>query len=242
MNKTAKHISTILFGSVAWVVCAVALPINQAYAGNENGNGNGNGSEKVTLCHVPPGNSNNPQTLSVDSSAVDSHLTQHDGDYLGACADDKDKDIDKSSKSSSSEKTCVSLTLLVESVSKDKDKEDGKAKEEHDNSSQSESSGDNDGKADHDTKAKDHEDKSKEYADKSKEIEEVQSNCTALVTDVDSGTTTPEPGVWVSGNADAINEAIALDGGAVTLFDSNSGGNASTPDSSMESYREIRGE
>lgn len=40
-------------------------------------------SDKVTLCHVPPGNPSNAKTLTVDASAVPAHLAH--GDYLGAC-------------------------------------------------------------------------------------------------------------------------------------------------------------
>ncbi len=43
-------------------------------------------SNKVILCHVPPGNPSNPQTLSIAISAVPSHLTNHAGDRLGSCA------------------------------------------------------------------------------------------------------------------------------------------------------------
>jgi hypothetical protein len=40
---------------------------------------------KVYLCHVPPGNSNNPQTLNISVNAVPSHLGNHAGDRLGSC-------------------------------------------------------------------------------------------------------------------------------------------------------------
>ena len=39
--------------------------------------------ELVTLCHIPPGNPGNAQTLTVGASAVPAHLAH--GDYLGAC-------------------------------------------------------------------------------------------------------------------------------------------------------------
>lgn len=42
-------------------------------------------SPKVYLCHVPPGNSNNPQTLRISINAVESHLRNHPGDKLGSC-------------------------------------------------------------------------------------------------------------------------------------------------------------
>jgi PKD repeat protein len=41
---------------------------------------------KVYLCHVPPGNSNNPQTLNISVNAVPAHLGNHAGDRLGSCA------------------------------------------------------------------------------------------------------------------------------------------------------------
>ena len=37
----------------------------------------------VTLCHIPPGNPGNAQTLTVGAGAVPAHLAH--GDYLGAC-------------------------------------------------------------------------------------------------------------------------------------------------------------
>jgi hypothetical protein len=44
---------------------------------------------KVTICHVPPGNPGNPQTLHVSENALRGHFDNngklHHGDYLGAC-------------------------------------------------------------------------------------------------------------------------------------------------------------
>ena len=40
---------------------------------------------KVLICHIPPGNPNNPQSLSVGVSAVPAHLGLHGGDRLGTC-------------------------------------------------------------------------------------------------------------------------------------------------------------
>ncbi|TDO23584.1 PKD domain-containing protein, partial [Sediminibacterium goheungense] len=40
---------------------------------------------KVYICHVPPGNSGNPLTLSISINAVESHLRNHSGDRLGSC-------------------------------------------------------------------------------------------------------------------------------------------------------------
>ena len=52
--------------------------------------------ERVTLCHVPPGNPDNQHTIAVDADDVGDHLAH--GDYLGACdpelLDDVDEDVD----------------------------------------------------------------------------------------------------------------------------------------------------
>ncbi len=45
----------------------------------------GTDGKKVFICHVPPGNPPNPQTLSIDVSAVPSHLLLHSLDRLGKC-------------------------------------------------------------------------------------------------------------------------------------------------------------
>jgi hypothetical protein len=39
--------------------------------------------QKVTICHVPPGNPSNAHTIKVDASAVPAHLAH--GDSLGEC-------------------------------------------------------------------------------------------------------------------------------------------------------------
>jgi PKD repeat protein len=45
----------------------------------------GTDGKKVYVCHVPPGNAGNPQTLSISVNAVSSHLSNHAGDRLGSC-------------------------------------------------------------------------------------------------------------------------------------------------------------
>jgi hypothetical protein len=42
-------------------------------------------SGKVYLCHVPPGNTGNPQQISISVDAVAAHLLNHPGDKLGIC-------------------------------------------------------------------------------------------------------------------------------------------------------------
>jgi hypothetical protein len=50
-----------------------------------DGISNNPNSQKVFICHVPPGNPGNPNTLSISANAVPSHLGQHSGDQLGKC-------------------------------------------------------------------------------------------------------------------------------------------------------------
>jgi hypothetical protein len=45
----------------------------------------GTNGKNVYLCHVPPGNIGNPQTMSVSINAVSTHLSEHSGDRLGQC-------------------------------------------------------------------------------------------------------------------------------------------------------------
>jgi hypothetical protein len=42
------------------------------------------GENKVTICHIPPGNPANRHTITVGESAVDAHVSNH-GDTLGPC-------------------------------------------------------------------------------------------------------------------------------------------------------------
>jgi hypothetical protein len=40
---------------------------------------------KVQICHVPPGNPTNAQTLTISENAIASHLENHELDFLGPC-------------------------------------------------------------------------------------------------------------------------------------------------------------
>ncbi len=75
-------------------VCFLSLCIMVLFSIMENSNqsvvyGGGCGSEQVTICHIPPGNPENAQTLTVSIMAWNGHLYNrgghHDGCHLGAC-------------------------------------------------------------------------------------------------------------------------------------------------------------
>lgn len=51
----------------------------------EGGEDEGEEEDSITFCHVPNGNGQNPQTLTLSESGANGHLSAHDGDYLGPC-------------------------------------------------------------------------------------------------------------------------------------------------------------
>jgi hypothetical protein len=61
---------------------ALALRSTQVVNGNGNGGGGGNGNF-ITICHYPPGNPGNPQTITINANAWAAH--QAHGDQMGAC-------------------------------------------------------------------------------------------------------------------------------------------------------------
>jgi len=43
------------------------------------------GNGKVLICHVPPGNPDNPRTICISENAVAAHFANHKGDHCGPC-------------------------------------------------------------------------------------------------------------------------------------------------------------
>jgi hypothetical protein len=88
-----------------WAVCAVAWSLaacsgasptspTRETAGGADGTGRAaaarvgdeaaGGVEKVTICHIPPGNPENAHTIVVGAPAVPAHIEEH-GDSVGEC-------------------------------------------------------------------------------------------------------------------------------------------------------------
>lgn len=44
-----------------------------------------NGQDGIAICHVPPGNPENPLSLCVGAPAVNPHMEQHEDDSCGVC-------------------------------------------------------------------------------------------------------------------------------------------------------------
>ena len=71
MRKTTIHSWPYVLISIAIVTVTIAPPASAK-------------ADKVTICHRPPGNSGNAQTIEVGEKAVSAHLAH--GDTRGACA------------------------------------------------------------------------------------------------------------------------------------------------------------
>ncbi len=56
---------------------------NSGGSNNNNSNNSNQEEQKITICHIPPGNPNNPQTIEIPLSAWPAH--QAHGDVMGAC-------------------------------------------------------------------------------------------------------------------------------------------------------------
>jgi hypothetical protein len=93
-GESEAHVNrkNILF----WTVVALPLAVVAASCGvGEAGYGEDGLSlnsselrgEKVTICHIPPGNPANAHEITIGAPAVDAHIRNH-GDYLGACRPD----------------------------------------------------------------------------------------------------------------------------------------------------------
>jgi len=71
----------ILLGVLAVMVLASSV----VFAKGQPANPGSQGQEKVTICHIPPGNPDNKHTITVATAAVEAHLAH--GDTLGECVD-----------------------------------------------------------------------------------------------------------------------------------------------------------
>lgn len=49
------------------------------------------GNDKIVICHYPPGNPDNPQTISISVNALEAHLAH--GDQIGVCGEIKKVDL-----------------------------------------------------------------------------------------------------------------------------------------------------
>jgi hypothetical protein len=67
--------------AVMMALAAMMLAAAPALAQSDGGRG----QDKVTICHVPPGNPGNAHEITIGFPAVFHHLANHEGDRLGSC-------------------------------------------------------------------------------------------------------------------------------------------------------------
>jgi len=74
--ERTRWIAVLGLALLVAVALVVAAPVSRA---------DGRGQEKVTICHVPPGNPDNAHEITVGAPAVPAHVAH--GDSLGECED-----------------------------------------------------------------------------------------------------------------------------------------------------------
>src|SRR5829696_5066006 len=76
--------------AVMMALAAMMLAAAPALAQSDGGRG----QDKVTICHVPPGNPGNAHEITIGFPAVEHHFANHPGDDFGPCKDrDRDRDF-----------------------------------------------------------------------------------------------------------------------------------------------------
>ncbi|MDQ6951735.1 MAG: hypothetical protein Q9M26_08730 [Mariprofundales bacterium] len=181
MKNSAPKLLTMLCASVLSIFALASI----GYAD----------SDEVTICHVPPGNPSNPQTLEISEHAVSAHIGVHAGDHLGACTSDdavetSEVETPETTSSGPVNANCVAFSTAVTQETALKDSED-KLKNDEDAFKETEDElkdsedelkaqaiedGDSVAAAEHETKSQEYETKSQDHEDKSKNHEDASTD------------------------------------------------------------------
>ena len=79
VSRTRRMLRVVARVALCGVVAA-GLTMSQPHTAKADPGG----EEKVTICHIPPGNPENAHTITVGIAAVPAHLALH-GDSIGEC-------------------------------------------------------------------------------------------------------------------------------------------------------------
>jgi hypothetical protein len=79
VGGTYTFTATVTNNFGCMTTCSVTFCVKDVRAPS-NGN-----AQKIYVCHIPPGNPLNPQSLSISINAVPAHVCLHGGDQLGYC-------------------------------------------------------------------------------------------------------------------------------------------------------------
>ena len=71
-----SYVRTVLASAMILAILGSGIIFDDAFAGNHE-------EEQVTICHIPSGNSENPQSLEISPSALQTHLNH--GDSQSKC-------------------------------------------------------------------------------------------------------------------------------------------------------------
>ena len=136
--------------------------------GNDNKGTDNNENVKITICHIPPGNPNNKQTLTISESALQAHINH--GDVMGSCADTSK---DTGDKQTDDKEVGDKATGDKDTGDKDTGDKDTKDKETRDKETSDKDKGDKDS-GDKDTGDKDTVDKDTDGDGYGKDIKDPQ--------------------------------------------------------------------
>jgi len=219
MNITMKQISMMVFGSVAWLVCAVALPMHQV-------SGTDSLSAKVANLVIAPAfaSSSDDEAKSDDDESKDSDEGK----------DDESDDTSSSYDFSSATLVCVSQSSVLtalnftssesEAKSDDDESKDDEAKSDDDESSESEATSDDGESSDDGAKSDDDESKDDEAKSDDEESDESSTELSAsFIQGLPACTVfgaSSAAGVWVPSSA--IDLSATTSGGATTTSGSTS--------------------
>ena len=106
----------------------------------KDGGVDGEMEETITICHRPPGDTNNGQSLTIEISALDPHLNH--GDSVGSCDDDDSDSLDDDSESEDGESE--------DGESEDGESEDGESEDGESEDGESEDGESEDGESEED--------------------------------------------------------------------------------------------
>jgi len=225
MGKKSKYTSLILFGSAAWMVCAVALPMNHA-------TGTDRLVAKVSNLVISQAYADDDKDKSKDESKDEESKSDDES------KDDESKDEDSTSTDfSSATSVCVSRSSVLSTLGLTSDSDDEANSD--DESKDDEAKSDDESKDDEaksDDESKDDESKSDDESSSDDTVVteafiESLSGCTAI-----DGSSTVA-GVWVPDSA--VGDSTLLN----EYFSQVSAGtSAANPESSMKSFREIHGQ
>jgi hypothetical protein len=150
LHGVLKFMLTVVDTSNETDVADVYITVQKKTDETDNGNpDNGNpdndkDQNKVTICHIPPGNPDNAHTITVGEPAVLTHMTKH-GDTIGPCSNSPQNEKSNSGKGNNDDENKPDNSGKGDSE-KEKNEKSNSGKGNKDKDDDHENSKDNSGK------------------------------------------------------------------------------------------------